>query len=171
MRILEEQLYHIYNQGNNGEQVFYTRENYLYFLRKYRQHVSPYCDTLAYCLMPNHFHFLIYAEKKSVTKIDSGHVCINVVSNGFRLLLSQYAHSLNKQKSRTGSLFRQKTKAKLLDDSRDYQGLVCLHYIHQNPLRAGLVTKLEDWEFSSFRDFAGLRKGTLSNNNSMLRKG
>ena len=37
----------------------------------------------------------------------------------------------------------------------------CFHYIHQNPLKAGIVKKLEDWEYSSFKDYAGLRNGTL----------
>ncbi|MGM0622302.1 MAG: transposase, partial [Bacteroidota bacterium] len=37
----------------------------------------------------------------------------------------------------------------------------CFLYIHQNPVIAGLVSKLEDWEFSSFRDYAGMRNGKL----------
>ena len=72
--------------------------------------------------------------------------------------------------NKTGSLFRQKTKIKSLSDAeiligakrQDYY-FNCFHYIHQNPYRAGLVKKLEDWEFSSFKDYAGLRNGTLCN--------
>ena len=42
---------------------------------------------------------------------------------------------------------------------------ICFNYIHQNPMKAGLVKRMEDWEFSSFRDYAGLRNGTLCNRN------
>lgn len=48
-------IYHIYNQGNNRQQVFFREENYLYCLRKMRKYLLPYGDLLCYCLMPNHF--------------------------------------------------------------------------------------------------------------------
>ncbi|PZF73973.1 hypothetical protein DN068_06445 [Taibaiella soli] len=43
-----------------------------------------------------------------------------------------------------------------------------MHYIHQNPIRAGLVNRLEDWEYSSFKDYAGLRNGTLCNKEMLM---
>jgi len=46
------------------------------------------------------------------------------------------------------------------DGDGNYQ-FTAFHYIHQNPYQSGLVKKLEDWDFSSFRDFAGLRNGTI----------
>jgi putative transposase len=52
-------LYHIYNQGNNKQKIFFDRDNYVFFLRKIRTHMLPYCDVLAYCLMPNHFHLMV----------------------------------------------------------------------------------------------------------------
>ena len=51
--------YHIYNRGINSGQIFNTEENYLFFLSKFDKYLSSVCDVLAYCLMPNHFHFLI----------------------------------------------------------------------------------------------------------------
>lgn len=51
--------YHIYNRGNNKENIFYQPKNYGYFLRKYREYMSPWLDTYAYCLLPNHFHIMI----------------------------------------------------------------------------------------------------------------
>ncbi len=61
--ILEnDNLYHIYNQGNNRERIFFNRENYLFFLKKIRTHILPYADVLAWCLMPNHFHLLVYVR-------------------------------------------------------------------------------------------------------------
>ncbi len=66
--------------------------------------------------------------------------------------------------NRTGSLFTQNTRAKCLTDEKDYNyPFACFHYIHQNPLRAGLVQRMEDWDYSSFPDYAGFRCGTLCN--------
>ncbi len=59
MNFLESEFYHLYNRGNQQQTIFFNTENYLYFLRKVRRDIVPYCDILAYCLMPNHFHFLI----------------------------------------------------------------------------------------------------------------
>ena len=95
MKLEQDKLYHIYNQGNNREQIFYNSENYLYFLRKFRQFVLPHCDVLAYCLMPNHFHFLINSNEKSVETVQIGGISMNKVTNGFRLLLSDYAQKIN----------------------------------------------------------------------------
>ena len=67
------------------------------------------------------------------------------------------------QQNFTGSRFRQKTKAKLLESSSPDYSLITFHYIHQNPLTAGLVKTLDDWDYSSFKDYAGKRNGTLCN--------
>ena len=52
-------IYHIYNQGNNRQRIFFNRENYLFFLKKIREHILPFAEILAWCLMPNHFHLII----------------------------------------------------------------------------------------------------------------
>lgn len=168
MSLQTDKLYHFYNQGNNREKVFFSRDNYLYFLSKFKKHVSPHCQVLAYCLMPNHFHFLINTTKESVEEIKVGSLMVPALNNGFRQLLSSYAQAINKQEGRTGSLFRQKTKAKLLEVQDGQYPVLCFHYIHQNPLRAKLVKKIEDWEFSSFRDYIGLRNGTLCDQQSAI---
>ena len=71
-------IYHIYNQGNNRQPVFYNRENYIYFLRKLRIHILPFADVLAWCLMPNHFHLM--AEVK-----DSASWSADILSRGATL--------------------------------------------------------------------------------------
>ena len=158
-------IYHIYNMGNNSRQVFFSDENYLYFLRKFRAEVSPYCETLAYCLMPNHFHFLILATEKSETYFAKSKV--QVLSRKFGNLLSSYSQAINKQQQSNGSVFRQKTKSKSLSQFITYPTLkqnyllTCFLYIHQNPVVSGIVDKFEHWAFSSYLDYAGLRKGTL----------
>lgn len=161
MKLIANQFYHIYNQGNNQETTFHEREDYLRFLTKYKVLVAPYCDTINYCLMPNHFHFLVATTEKSVEKIKLGGIEMDRVTDGVRKLLSEYAREFNEKYYRSGSLFRQKTKGKLLVDGDDDYATICFHYIHQNPYRAKLVKKMEDWEFSSFKDYTKFRNGTL----------
>ena len=55
--------YHIYNRGNNRQDIFIEERNYRYFLQLYTKHVVPVVDTFAYCLMRNHFHFLLQIKK------------------------------------------------------------------------------------------------------------
>jgi len=163
MDFTEGELYHIYNRGNNKMPVFFNANNYIYFLEKVKKYVVPNCDLLSYCLMPNHFHFEVYANQITATLIKIGAMETNPLSEGFRKLLSSYTKGINIQEDRTGSLFQQNTKAKELITSDLNIEITCFHYIHQNPLKAGLVTKMEDWPYSSFRDYIGLRKGTLCN--------
>lgn len=161
MTFSEGELYHIYNRGNNRQKIFFNSENYIFFLRKVRLQVLPFCDILAYCLMPTHFHFLIYSDKRTTsTKFIAG-AEKNVLSEGIKTLLSSYTQAINKQNQTTGSLFQQNTKAKSISKGSKLYDFICLHYIHQNPLKARLVKKIEDWTYSSFPDYCGLRNGTL----------
>ncbi|HEY0772288.1 MAG TPA: hypothetical protein VGD31_18330, partial [Sphingobacteriaceae bacterium] len=86
------------------------------------------------------------------------------LTENIRLLLSSYTKAINKQQGFAGSLFQPKTKAKLISYNDDHLE-IAFHYIHQNPLTSGLVKSMEDWRFSSFSDYAGLRQGTLCNIN------
>lgn len=69
MKYSPNTIYHIYNQGNNKQIIFPEERNYIFFLKKVRKHLLPCVDILAYCLMPNHFHFLIYTNEKSCTEV------------------------------------------------------------------------------------------------------
>jgi REP element-mobilizing transposase RayT len=66
MEFFENELYHIYNRGNNKQKIFFTPENYLYFMKKVRIFLLSCCDILAYCLMPNHFIFFIHSDKRTI---------------------------------------------------------------------------------------------------------
>lgn len=117
---------------------------------------------LAYCLMPNHFDFLINADIRTIQKKIISDKQVNVLSQGIKNLLSTYAKAINVQNKWIGSLFRQNTNAKCLERNVEY-GLSCLNYIHQKPYNACLVQKMEDWPYSSFRDYCGFRNETLCN--------
>ncbi len=152
MIIVANDLYHIYNQGNNQEITFRSHDDYSTFLHLFSELIKPHCNTLAYCLMPNHFHFLINTTEVSATIKRVGNIDSVVLSNEFRLLQSTYAQYFNKKNNRSGSLFRQKAKAKSTSDGTENYHYTAFNYIHQNPLRAGLVTKMEEWRYSSFAD-------------------
>ncbi len=170
MQFVPGNIYHIYNRGNNQQPIFFGRRNYLFFLKKIKQGLTPHCDILAWCLMPNHFHLMVHCPETSsgcqepnASDVARGVGVVQPLNRAIAILLSSYTKAINKQERRTGSLFQQKTKAKSLTGIADPgYPFVCFHYIHQNPRRARLVAQLEDWEFSSFRDYAGLRDGTLA---------
>lgn len=187
-------IYPIYNQGNNRQRIFFESENYLFFLKKMREYLLPYCDIIAYCLMPNHFHWMV--EVKEVTQSSEGFApseTLTIGTTGTRTLndsigvmLRSYTRAINKQQNRSGSLFREATKAECLTKPESitpsfyitrYATMInthqpeleypqiCFDYIHQNPVKVGLVKNAVDWEFSSCRDYIGLRNGTLINKN------
>lgn len=207
-------IYHIYNQGNNKQKIFFNRENYLFFLQKMNEFLLPYCDILAWCLMPNHFHWMVYVReteidvttregvfykdalsnsppddlpsREGVSHRDTLSIKQNMrtLNNSIGYLIRSYSQAVNKQMHFSGSLFRKETKAdcvtnpqeispsyynlgfgtriRLHDPEKEYPQ-ACFNYIHQNPVKAGLVKHAEDWEFSSFRDVCGLRGGKLIN--------
>jgi REP element-mobilizing transposase RayT len=163
MKFFLNEQFHIYNRGNNRQRIFFSRANYEFFLAKVKKYICPHCDILSYCLMPNHFHLHIRANKGSLSfRLVNGRRK-NVLSEGFRIALSSYAQAINLQNSTVGSLFQQNTRCKSLLTSSDTYGLTCFHYIHQNPVSANLVRRLEDWQYSSFRDYHYLRKDSICN--------
>jgi putative transposase len=157
-------LYHVYNRGNNGQQLFFRPEHYHHFLRLLRHNLAPHANLLAYCLMPNHFHVLLQTTLAGTLPTPgSASTTTQPLSRGIARLLSTYGQGLNQELGRQGSVFQPKTKGKLLNGPFCEAGYpaVCFHYLHQNPVRAGLANELADWPYSSYRDYAGLRSGTL----------
>ncbi|HEY8687946.1 MAG TPA: transposase [Chitinophagaceae bacterium] len=172
MHFIKEEIYHVYNRGNQKQTIFYTRDNYLFFLKKVIKYISPRCIIINWCLMPNHFHFLIKATDVSEMPVPKAVIPTQNLTEGIRLLLSSYTKGLNKQLNLNGNLFQQKTKAKCtsllsdtfkVSDNKENYSTTAFHYIHQNAWKAGMVKLIEDWEFSSFRDYCGLRNGILCN--------
>ena len=162
MHLIEGEIYHVFNRGNNKQRIFFKPENYAYFLKGIERYLLPNCDLLAWCLMPNHFHLLIHANSFSTPVIHDGSFERQQFSQGIKQLLSSYTKAINKQEGRTGSLFQQKTKA-VCATTIELYATTAFHYIHQNPLKAKLVKRMEDWEFSSFRDYLGLRNDPMCN--------
>jgi len=170
MKFEPNNFYHIYNRGNNKQPILFLKENYLFFLSKVRKHLSPLVDIIAYCLMPNHFHLMVYVPEKHSTRsanlscLENSHYEYDdkAINKNLGIILSSYTKAINNRYGKTGSLFQAHTKAKNVSKHQQ-QAFTCFHYIHQNPLKATLVNKMEDWEFSSYQDYLGIRNGTLCN--------
>jgi len=161
MNFTEPGLYHIYNRGNNKQPIFFGNSDYLHFITLCRKNIADRCQILAWCLMPNHFHFMVEVNKNSLNPIKWGGNIMPSISNGFQLLQSNYSKRINFREHRTGSLFQQKTKSKLLDN-RSY-ALTTFWYLHQNPVKAALAESALQWEYSSFKEYCGLSDENLSN--------
>jgi len=149
MNLETNKYFHIYNRSINKELLFKTEENYIYFLKKYRYYFDSEFDTICYCLMPTHFHILVKVKGSETDKI----------KKKFGVFLRAYTRAFNNKFERNGNLFQQHTKSKIIEEDKYFITLVT--YIHQNPIRSGLVEKQEDWKFSSFNDFVGFRNGSL----------
>ncbi|MGD1995923.1 MAG: transposase [Anaerolineae bacterium] len=148
--------YHLYNRRGNRERIFYERANYLFFLQRLRRYLVPVLDVVAYCLMPTHYHLLVRVTKTSEVSETSE---VSAVSRAMQRFSISYTKAMNRRYDRAGSLFQGAFRAKHVSRN-DY--LVHLsRYIHLNPVIAGLVERPEDWEFSSHREYIGLRSGTL----------
>jgi len=142
------QYYHIYNRGAGKGKIFFNEGNYLYLLRLIKEYAPKFgVAVIAYCLMPNHYHFLLRQETEVL------------LSKFMQVLFNAYVQALNIQQGRTGTLFEGRFKHKRVD-TWEYLIVLC-RYIHRNPVEAGLVKKPEDWAYSNYREWIGLRDGVL----------
>jgi putative transposase len=130
-------LYHVMARGNERRSVFRDdadRLRYLDRLAHYRAKFS--FRLLAYCLMDNHVHLALETGKAPLSQIMAG-------------LQSSYTQYFNRRHHRVGHLFQGRYKALLVD--KDLYALGLLRYIHENPVKAGLVKLAGQYEWSSDR--------------------
>lgn len=106
--------------------------------------------------MPTHFHFLVFVKPIELESERQVAVQIDKIKRNIGVMLSSYTKAINSRYRRHGSLFQLHTKARPVTSERYLSTLVT--YIHQNPVRARLAKKPEDWEYSSYQDYIGVRK-------------
>ncbi len=147
--------YHVYNRGINREPIFFDDKNYVFFLRKWRGFLEQTADVLAYCLMPNHYHFLL-------------RLLADELSDAMQSFSQSYAKAINLQRKRTGPLFQGRFQAIHVDEDVYLRHLT--RYIHLNPVAAGLVPYPEDWTWSSYREYLRRREGTLPTVQTVLQE-
>jgi REP element-mobilizing transposase RayT len=150
-------LYHIYNRGINRGNIFFEDRNYDYFLTQFFKHAAGYFDTFAYCLLPNHFHFLLRVRSEAEI-LACGASCSP--SQKFGNFLNGYAKAINKTYDRSGSLFQQRFPRKPVLSDSYLSRLVT--YIHHNPQRHGLINDFRDWPYSSYWELANPAGGPLA---------
>ncbi len=144
--------YHIYNRGNNQENIFREERNYPYFLKLYAQDIEPIADTFAYCLLRNHFHLLVRIkslEEQEETRRVSREATLRVCKDAgqqFGNFFNAYAKAINKAYRRTGSLFQHPFGR--IEVTSDAYFVQLVTYIHQNPQKHGFVADFRDWPYS-----------------------
>ena len=169
--ILEpDAFYHIYNRGINSEKIFATEENYLFFLSKFKTYLNPVCEVFAYCLMPNHFHFLIKVKSENeiktfvkdfddaVTKQEKGlHAFDSIVSKQIGKFISSYSQAYNRVANRHGPLLESPFKRKRVINEEYLRNLII--YIHLNPIN--LKQNYKTYFFSSYKAILSRDKKNL----------
>ena len=156
------QQYHIYNRGNNRENLFVEPRNYPYFLGLFANHIQPVAKTFAYCLLPNHFHFYIQTrteeEQEAYHHNQIGSISeiepifkLKPPSRAFNNMFIAYARAFNKANQRTGVLFETPFGRSLVDSEAYFLTLIA--YIHRNPQNHGLVADFRQWKWSSYGAF------------------
>ena len=161
--------YHIYNRGNNGENIFIAERNYGYFLNLYAKHIEPVAETFAYCLLRNHFHTCVRIRDERPGRFfeDGQHVptansssqttrpdrlvktCqVYTPSQAFSNLFNAYTKSINRAYGRSGSLFEKPFQRREVTSPQYCMRLV--HYIHWNPQKHCFVKDFREWPYSSY---------------------
>ncbi len=153
--------YHIYNRGNNREAIFFEPENYLYFLKKVKQHLVPVADIMAYCLMPTHYHIVARVRGATQTSEVSKTSEVLDVSKAMMKLSVSYTKAINKRFGRVGVLFQGQFQAKPVLNST-YLLNLC-RYIHANPVKDGIVADISQWQYSNYLEWVEEREGTMVN--------
>lgn len=141
---------HLIIQGINREYIFQKREwkeEYIKTLKSKAKNI----EILAYCIMDNHAHFLIYYTK------------LEELSELMRKVNTTYAMKYNKINKRKGFVFRDRFFTQpILNEVQLYN---CLVYIHKNPINAGICLNMSDYYYSSYKEY--IREKRLITNNGI----
>ncbi len=133
-------IYHIVLRGINKQRIFEDDEDNRYFLEKLKTYkdISGY-EIYAYCLMSNHVHLLMKEGEEPL-------------STAFRRIGASYVYWYNWKYSRAGHLFQDRFKSEPVE--QDEYFLTVMRYIHQNPLKAGIVKEIQEYPWSSYREYS-----------------
>jgi len=136
------------------------RGNYDFFLEKFKQYIYPVTSTFSYCLMPNHFHFLVRIKSNAeLPNLLGSEVTEDFLSQQFSNFFNSYSKAINKQEGRKGSLFIRPFKRKKIENLQYLRKVI--HYIHFNPVEAKLCETPEQYKYSSY-------KSLISNSKTLL---
>ncbi|MCP4123254.1 MAG: hypothetical protein GY751_15985 [Bacteroidetes bacterium] len=151
--LLPGNYYHIFNRAIGEELLYRDNSDYQCFLNRWKKFTQNFTEVYAYCLMPNHFHFLIHIKDNAFNKaVPDGKddVVCKHISKQFSNLFNSYARSYNFKYARKGKVFMLPFKRKTVKRIRDFKKVVL--YIHKNPAHHGYTLDPLQWEFMSYRE-------------------
>lgn len=167
-----DKYYHIYNRGNNSENLFRKNSNYEHFLHIYSEHIEPVAETFAWVLMKNHFHLLVrILPEEEIDFIKPKEEKNNIVypvkkkynpTQQFGNLFNAYAKAFNNQYNRTGSLFESPFRRVPVNDERYFKQLI--FYIHNNPVHHGFCEVMYEYPWSSYLTTISVKPTKLHRN-------
>jgi len=144
------EFYHIYNKAVRNDQLFFSDENYRFFLRKFHQYTVGIASVYSYCLLENHFHFLIRIEDD----VDS-----STVIEGMRRFFISYSKALKNYVDRKGTLFERHLKRVKIESEE--QLLWTIYYIHRNPTHHFITENYERYRWSSYPTILSTKETNL----------
>jgi len=134
-------VYHVTARGDRREDIFVDDEDRRALLGVVAQALSRFdAEALAYCLMGNHYHFVLHTRQANLSKL-------------MRHVNGVYTQTYNRSHHKVGHVFQGRFKAILVD--RDSYLLEVCRYVDLNPVRARLVRKPGSWAWSSYRAHVG----------------
>jgi putative transposase len=140
----ESGIYHIYFRGINRQSIFEDEKDSERFFKTLLNY-QPTCGytVYAYCLMGNHIHLLLKVGKEPIEQI-------------MRRICGSYVYWYNVKYDRIGNLFQDRFSSEPVES--DAYFLTVVRYIHQNPLKAGLVSDIGEYRWSSYREYVNINK-------------
>jgi putative transposase len=139
--------HHVTQRGNDRQRIFHSDADRLYYLDQYAHYARRMgVETLAYCLMDNHVHWVLRPESEKA------------LAQTFHALDTKYAGRTNARNGRSGHLYQGRFFSAPLDD--DYLW-AAVRYVERNPVRARMVDRAEDYAWSSAAAHCGLRSDWL----------
>lgn len=137
-------VFHVFNHATDEHLLFYDDQDYEFFLIALGKQLENIpASIVAFCLMPNHYHFLIRQDSE------------NKIYKIFNYAFVSYARYYNRKYKRKGRIFRSPLQHKKVID-QSYLIQLC-KYIHLNPVYAGLVEEPEEWEYSNYKEWVNKR--------------
>ena len=147
--------YHIYNRGNNKENIFIEEKNYNFFLEKMKKYLLPIADVYVYCLLKNHFHIVLRIKNQKELPEKFKEKIHLPFSNFF----NSYAKSINTAYNRTGSLFQEHLHRNRIENEEYLKQLIV--YVHLNPVKHKFTGSFETYLHSSYHSYLSNKKTSI----------
>lgn len=170
-RFVEKSFYHVYNRCVKSQSLFYTDENYKYFLKLFDRHLSGVLKVYSWCLIPNHFHFLVsnklhtecsFLERELQLLQNKPNSYPSIVSSRWKNFFISYSLALRRQENIRTNIFAQKFKH--IEVTTDAQFKNTIQYIHHNPAHHHIMKDFQNYRWSSYSRILNDHQSKLEKN-------